>query len=79
MFALSRDLHMAFSEILLVIKAGEMLELVETSRNQVKLTAMGKQALAGTLQIKKDLLRGQMLKLAGVPAHREADGGQARQ
>jgi NitT/TauT family transport system ATP-binding protein len=62
-FALSRDLHMAFSEILLVIKAGEMLELVETSRNQVKLTLKGSEALKATLQAKKELLRGQMLKL----------------
>src|SRR5437879_4393709 len=62
-FALSRDLHMAFAEILLVIKAGEMLELVDTARNQVLLTPLGKQALAATLSAKKALLRQQMLKL----------------
>jgi len=62
-FALSRDLHMAFTELLLVIKAGEMLELVETSKNQVVLTAKGKEVLAATLTAKKALLREQMLKL----------------
>jgi NitT/TauT family transport system ATP-binding protein len=62
-FALSRDLHMAFSELLLVIKAGEMLQLVETSKNQVVLTALGKEALAAPLSAKKALLRKQMLEL----------------
>jgi NitT/TauT family transport system ATP-binding protein len=62
-FALSRDLHMAFTELLLVIKAGEMLELVETSKNQVVLTPVGKQVLGATLSAKKALLRQQMLKL----------------
>jgi NitT/TauT family transport system ATP-binding protein len=62
-FVLSRDLHMAFTEILLVIKAGEMLELVDTPRNQVVLTPLGKQALEATLAAKKALLRQQMLKL----------------
>src|SRR5678815_5759467 len=62
-FALSRDLHMAFSELLLVVKGGEMLELVETSKNDVVLTALGNEALAATLSQKKALLKQQMHKL----------------
>jgi NitT/TauT family transport system ATP-binding protein len=62
-FALSRDLHMAFSELLLVVKGGEMLGLVETSKNDVVLTALGKEALGAGLQAKKALLKQQMLQL----------------
>lgn len=62
-FALSRDLHMAFSELLLVVKGGEMLGLVETSKNNVVLTPLGKEALDAGLSAKKKLLKQQMLAL----------------
>lgn len=63
LFALARDLHMPFSEVLLVIKAAEMLALIDTPGHEAQLTAFGKKVLAAPIQSKKQLLGEQMLKL----------------
>jgi NitT/TauT family transport system ATP-binding protein len=63
LFALARDLHMPFSEVLLVIKAAEMLALIDTPGHEAQLTAFGKKVLVAPIKDKKALLGQQMLKL----------------
>ena len=63
LFALARDLHMPFSEVLLVIKAAEMLALIDTPGHEAQLTAFGKKLLAAPIHEKKAQLGEQMLKL----------------
>lgn len=63
LFALARDLHMPFSEVLLVIKAAEMLALIDTPGHEAQLTAFGKKVLAAPIKEKKRLLGAQMMKL----------------
>ncbi|HEY1587054.1 MAG TPA: AAA-associated domain-containing protein [Polyangia bacterium] len=63
LFTLARDLHMPFSEVLLVIKAAEMLALIDTPGHEAQLTAFGKKLLAAPIHDKKAQLGAQMLKL----------------
>ncbi len=63
LFTLARDLHMPFSEVLLVIKAAEMLALIDTPGHDAQLTAFGKKILAAPIHEKKAQLGAQMLKL----------------
>jgi NitT/TauT family transport system ATP-binding protein len=63
LFELARDLHMPFSEVLLVIKAAEMLALIDTPGHQAQLTAFGKKLLGAPIHEKKAQLGEQMLKL----------------
>lgn len=63
LFALARDLHMPFSEVLLVIKAAEMLALIDTPGHQARLTAFGEEILKAPIRDKKSLLGKQMLEL----------------
>jgi NitT/TauT family transport system ATP-binding protein len=63
LFALARDLHMPFSEVLLVIKAAEMLALVDTPGHKAELTDFGRKVLAAPMKDKKALLGAQMLTL----------------
>lgn len=63
LFALARDLHMPFSEVLLVIKAAEMLGLIDTPGHEAQLTAFGKKVLGAPIHEKKKLLGEQMMKL----------------
>ena len=63
LFALARDLHMPFSEVLLVIKAAEMLALIDTPGHEAQLTAFGKKLLGAPIHEKKAQLGEQMLKL----------------
>ena len=63
LFSLARDLHMPFSEVLLVIKAAEMLALIDTPGHEAQLTAFGKKLLAAPIHEKKSKLGEQMLKL----------------
>jgi len=63
LFTLARDLHMPFSEVLLVIKAAEMLALIDTPGHEAQLTAFGKKLLAAPMGEKKAQLGAQMLKL----------------
>jgi NitT/TauT family transport system ATP-binding protein len=63
LFALARDMHMPFSEVLLVIKAAEMLSLIETPGHEAQITAFGQKVLAAGIKDKKVMLGQQMLKL----------------
>ncbi|HWE27689.1 MAG TPA: AAA-associated domain-containing protein [Polyangia bacterium] len=63
LFTLARDLHMPFSEVLLVIKAAEMLALIDTPGHEAQLTAFGKKILGAPIHDKKAQLGEQMLKL----------------
>jgi NitT/TauT family transport system ATP-binding protein len=63
LFALARDLHMPFGEVLLVIKAAEMLGLIDTPGHEAQLTAFGGKVLQAPIREKKILLGEQMLKL----------------
>lgn len=62
-FRLSQDLPAPFAELLLVVKGAEMLELCAVSRDEVRITELGRRVLAGSLDERKKLLRGQLLKL----------------
>jgi NitT/TauT family transport system ATP-binding protein len=62
-YRLAHDVHMPFGELLLVLKASEMLGLVETPTGEVVLSALGKKALKAPLAEKKALLRKQLLEL----------------
>jgi NitT/TauT family transport system ATP-binding protein len=63
LYRLSQDLHTPFSELLLVVKGAEMLDLCVTSREEVRLTDLGKEVFSRSLQEKKALLRRQMMRL----------------
>lgn len=63
-FRLARDINYEFGEILQVIKAAEMLELVATPGADVVLTSTGSQLLRGKVNARKKLLREQVGKLA---------------
>jgi NitT/TauT family transport system ATP-binding protein len=63
LFTLARDLHMPFGEVLLVIKAAEMLGLIETPGHEALMTPFGSKVLAAPIHDKKALLGKQMLTL----------------
>jgi len=62
-YRLSQDLHTPFAELLLVVKGAEMLDLCSVSRDEARITGLGKQVFSGTQEQRKKLLREQMLKL----------------
>jgi hypothetical protein len=62
-FRLARDINYEFGEILKVIKAAEMLELVVTPGADVVLTGTGKSLLKGRVNARKKLLKEQVCKL----------------
>jgi NitT/TauT family transport system ATP-binding protein len=63
LFALARDLHMPFGDVLQLIKAAEMLALVDTQGHDARLTEFGKKLLAAPIREKKAMLGEQMLQL----------------
>ena len=62
-FRLARDVNLEFGEILRVLKAAEMLGLVETPGADVVLTSTGGQMLRGRVNTRKKLLKEQLKKL----------------
>lgn len=62
-FRLARDINFEFGEILQVIKAAEMLELVVTPGADVVLTGTGNRLLRGKVNARKKLLQEQIVKL----------------
>jgi len=62
-FRLTRDVNFEFGEILKVIKAAEMLELVVTPGADVVLTGTGSALLRGKVNARKKLLKEQIKKL----------------
>ena len=62
-FRLARDINYEFGEILQVIKAAEMLELVVTPGADVVLTGTGSALLRGKVNARKKLLKEQVKKI----------------
>ncbi len=62
-FRLARDVNFELGEILMVIKAAEMLGFVETPGADVVLTAVGARLLKGRVNARKQLLKEQLKKL----------------
>ncbi len=62
-FRLAREVNFEFGEILKVIKAAEMLELVVTPGADVVLTARGMELLKAKVNARKKLLKTQIRKL----------------
>lgn len=62
-FRLARDINYEFGEILQVIKAAEMLDLVVTPGADVVVTGTGNQLLRAKVNARKKLLREQVRKL----------------
>jgi hypothetical protein len=63
-FRLARDINYEFGEILQVIKAAEMLELVVTPGADVVLTGTGSALLRARVNPRKKMLKEQIKKLA---------------
>ncbi len=62
-FRLARDINYEFGEILQVIKAAELLDLVVTPGGDVVLTATGAQLLKARVNQRKKILKEQIKKL----------------
>jgi NitT/TauT family transport system ATP-binding protein len=62
-FRLARDINYEFGEILMVIKAAELLDLVVTPGADVVLTGTGSALLRGRVNARKKLLKEQIKKL----------------
>lgn len=62
-FRLARDIHYELGEILMVIKAAEMLGFVETPGADVVLTAVGGKMLRARVNPRKQLLKEQLQRL----------------
>jgi len=63
-YALARDLNYNFSDLLLVIKAAEMLDLVYTPGTDVVLKALGKKMIEIDMNAKKKIILHQLRKLS---------------
>jgi hypothetical protein len=63
-FRLARDINFEFGEILRVVKAAELLGLVETPGADVVLTSTGSQMLRARINNRKKLLKEQIKKLS---------------
>ena len=68
LYTLTRDLHVPFAEMLVLVKAAEMLKLADTEHDDVQLTELGTRVMAAAPAEKKKLLREQMVQL-GVFKH----------
>ena len=62
-FSLVDDLGWEFGKVLSVVKAGELLDLVDTPRQDVDLTPVGRQFLASGAPERKQIFQRQVLEL----------------
>ena len=62
-FSLAEDLGREFGRILAVVKASELLDFVETPRQDVVLTDLGKRFLASSIPERKEIFRHQVQEL----------------
>src|SRR5262245_57138901 len=62
-FRLARDINYELGDILMVIKAAEMLGFVETPGADVVLTSLGGKLLRARVNARKQLLKEQLKKL----------------
>lgn len=63
-YTLARDLNLEFGQLLLVIKAAEMLDFVYTPGSDVALKALGKKMIELEMNSKKRILLNQLRKLS---------------
>lgn len=63
LYELTNDLRMAFDELLLVTRAGEMLGLVENEADTVSLTPLGNEVVDAPADGRKRLLKRQLMTL----------------
>jgi hypothetical protein len=63
-FRLAREINYEFGEILMVIKAAELLDLVVTPGGDVVVTPTGSKALRAKINARKKLLKEQIKKLS---------------
>jgi NitT/TauT family transport system ATP-binding protein len=80
-FRLARDVNFEFGEILKVIKAAEIMDLVVTPAADVVLTATGKELLRAKVNARKRLLKQQIRRIplfaSVVDALHKAENGRA--
>jgi len=62
-FELAERFQKEFGAVVRVIKAAELLGLVETPGQDVRVTKLGAEVVQGTMKMQKDIIRGQLLKL----------------
>jgi hypothetical protein len=62
-YRLAREIHYEFGQILQVIKAAEVLGLVDTPGGDVELTDLGKKVLRSSILKRKELIREQIRRL----------------
>jgi NitT/TauT family transport system ATP-binding protein len=62
-YRLSRELNYRLGDLLHAIRAAEMLSLVSTPGNDIRLEPLGKRAVEGDVKVKKALLQQQMREL----------------
>jgi NitT/TauT family transport system ATP-binding protein len=62
-YQIAEEIGGEFGETLALVKAAEMVELVETPKHEVVLTALGRQFLEAAREDRRELFRRQILKL----------------
>ena len=63
LFQVASHTHVPFDRVLTTVKAAEMLDLVDTPKRGVLLTALGKRFVNANMDDRKDLWRAQLLEL----------------
>ena len=63
LFELARHVDIELSQLLLVVKAGELLRWITTPGGRVEMTAEGRQFLAADINARKQLLKGRLQSL----------------
>jgi NitT/TauT family transport system ATP-binding protein len=63
LFQVVAHTHVPFEKVLTIVKGAEMLELVDTPRRSVVLTALGKKFVAADMDARKDIWKAQLLEL----------------
>ncbi len=71
LFRLTAELGRAFTRLLLASKAAEVLGFLQTPQDHLVLTDLGRQFLAGSRKIRKQVFRGQLIQLALIKRLRE--------
>ncbi len=62
-FALNRQTAFEFGHTIAVVKAGELLDLLDTPKNRVRMTARGRDYVAGSPDARKAILHQRLLRL----------------
>ncbi|OGQ05744.1 MAG: hypothetical protein A3F82_03145 [Deltaproteobacteria bacterium RIFCSPLOWO2_12_FULL_44_12] len=65
-FEFSQEMNRTFAKVLVLIKAAEILDLIETPHHKVLLTELGKEVVQATWKRKKEILRQQLSGLSVI-------------